>query len=131
MSWNSLGRTAVVAAPVLLAGVLTAGCMGSPTYGTSRTANAQLTSDLSSMFSMKTQRGSAPDYRPRPELVKPATTTELPPPQENITASSPNWPESPEQKRARILAGREPGPSPGRVGQTADRRPTARLRVGG
>lgn len=103
MVWNSCGRTALLA-PVLMSGMLVAGCVGSPTYGTGRTANAQLTSDLASMFSMKTRRGAAPDYRPRPELVKPATTVELPPPQEAITASSPAWPESPEQKRARILA---------------------------
>jgi hypothetical protein len=87
-----------------MSGMLVAGCVSSPTYGTARTANAQLTSDLSSMFSMRTNRGAAPDYRPRPELVKPATTTELPQPQESITASSSEWPESPEQKRARILS---------------------------
>jgi len=103
MVWNSCTRAALLA-PVLVSGVLAAGCMSSPTYGTGRTANAQLTSDLSGMLSMKPQRSVAPDYKPRPELVKPASTTELPPPQESITASSPDWPESPEQKRARILA---------------------------
>ncbi len=103
MDGNSRGRAALLA-PVLLSGLLAAGCMGSPTYGTAKSANAQLTSDLTSMFSMRTQRGSAPDYRPRPELVKPATMTELPPPQESVTTANPAWPESPEQKRARILA---------------------------
>ena len=35
--------------------------------------------------------------------------TELPPPQESVTTGNPAWPESPEQKRARILAEIEDG----------------------
>jgi hypothetical protein len=86
-------------------GLLVSGCMGGPTYGTSQTANAQLTKDLSTMFSMKMKTGSSPNYQPRPELVKPASLVELPEPQESIASTNnPAWPESPEQKRARILA---------------------------
>jgi hypothetical protein len=103
MGRNFGGRAALLAS-VLVSGLMVGGCMSSPTYGTGRTANAQLTSDLSSMFSMRTQRGAAPDHRPRPELVKPATTAELPPPQDSVTSANPAWPESPERKRARILA---------------------------
>lgn len=79
--------------------------MSSPTYGTGTTQNEQLVTDLSSMFSLK-PKPSAANYTPRPELVKPAKpTTELPPPQENIvTADASQWPESPEQRRARIRA---------------------------
>jgi hypothetical protein len=95
----------VLAAPLIASGLLVSGCMGSPTYGTDKTANAQLTSDLSGMFSLKPQAAKVTEYKPRPELVKPASLTELPPPQENIvTASNEAWPESPEQKRARIRA---------------------------
>src|SRR3990170_2480152 len=57
------------------------------------------------MFSLK-PKAQTREYAPRPELVKPTTpTTELPPPQESIVASAGGqWPESPEQRRARIRA---------------------------
>src|SRR5690606_8902523 len=63
------------------------------------------TTDVTGMFSLKPKSQSR-DYAPRPELVTPTTpTTELPPPQENIVASAGDqWPESPEQRRARIRA---------------------------
>lgn len=97
---------AIAVAPLLVSGLLVSGCVSSPTYGTGVTANEQLTSDLSNMFSLKPKKQFAPDYSPRPELVKPTkATTELPPPQENIvTADASQWPESPEQRRARIRA---------------------------
>lgn len=100
------GVRALVAAPLIVSGLLVSGCMSSPTYGTGVTANEQLTTDLSSMFSMKRKASSA-EYAPRPDLVKPtaAGTAQLPPPQENIVAAdSSQWPESPEQRRARIRA---------------------------
>ena len=104
MSVGFRGRRALYA-PMFAAGLLASGCVSSPTYGTDKTSTEQLTSDLSGMFSLKPKPAAA-EYKPRPELVKPATrTTELPPPQENIvTASTGVWPESPEQQRARIRA---------------------------
>ncbi len=105
MSVEFRGRTALCA-PLVAAGLLVSGCVSSPTYGTDKTSTEQLTSDLSGMFSLKPKSTMASDYKPRPELVKPTTpTTDLPAPQENIvTASTDVWPESPEQKRARIRA---------------------------
>lgn len=99
------GARAIIVAPFLVSGLLASGCMSSPTYGTGVTANEQLTNDLSSMFSLKPKR-AATEYSPRPELVKPAAkTTDLPPPQEEIVkADASQWPESPEQRRARIRA---------------------------
>ncbi|HMQ58856.1 MAG TPA: hypothetical protein PKE65_09940, partial [Rhizobiaceae bacterium] len=41
-------------------------------------------------------------YNPRPELVKPGDTSALPPPQENVASVDGAWPESPEERRARI-----------------------------
>ena len=104
MSGNIRARAAL-AVPLIVSGLLVSGCMSSPTYGTDKTQSAQLTSDLTGMFSLKPKPGVG-EYKPRPELVKPvASTTELPPPQENIvTASTDVWPESPEQRRARIRA---------------------------
>lgn len=99
------GARGLLAAPLLVSGLLASGCMSSPTYGTGVSANEQLATDVSSMFSLKPKRTTA-EYAPRPDLVRPAKgTTELPPPQESVvTASGDQWPESPEQRRARIRA---------------------------
>lgn len=101
------GVRAAIAAPLIVSGLLVSGCMSSPTYGTGVTQNEQLTTDLSSMFSLK-RKPQTSEYAPRPDLVKPAApgaTAQLPPPQENIVAAdSSQWPESPEQRRARIRA---------------------------
>jgi hypothetical protein len=99
------GARGLLAAPLLVSGLLVSGCMSSPTYGTGVSANTQLATDVSTMFSLKPKKTSA-EYAPRPELVKPAgRATELPPPQESVvTASADQWPESPEQRRARIRA---------------------------
>ena len=98
-----IGARAAFVAPLVVSGLLVSGCMSSPTYGTGTTQTKQLTTDVTSMFSLKPKAQNR-DYAPRPELVKPTTpTTELPPPQENIVASAGDqWPESPEQRRARI-----------------------------
>jgi len=82
------------------------GCMSSPTYGTDKTANEQLVSDLGGILSFTPKKRAPIDYEPRPQLVKPAKGDEtLPPPQEAVaTAGNPNWPESPEQRLARIRA---------------------------
>ena len=104
MNEKILARLAL-GAPLVACGLLVSGCMSSPTYGTGKTANAQLTEDLTNIVSMKPKTNPVGEYKPRPELVKPASLTELPAPQESIaTASNADWPESPEQKRARIRA---------------------------
>lgn len=100
-----IGARTILVAPLVVSGLLVSGCMSSPTYGTGTTQTKQLTTDVTSMFSLKPKRTTA-EYTPRPALVEPTTpTTELPPPQENIVASAGDqWPESPEQRRARIRA---------------------------
>lgn len=94
-------------AAVLCAAVLVSGCVGSPTYGTGKSANQQLLEDVSGALSLApTNRGAEIDYNtPRPELVKPASTETLPEPQQQVVSSdNPAWPESPEERRARIRA---------------------------
>lgn len=89
--------------PLLAAGLAVSGCISSPTYGTDKTSTEQLVSDVTGILSMAPKPKPKIDYDPRPELVRPASTATLPPPQENIVvADSAAWPESPEQKRARI-----------------------------
>ncbi|MGB3503615.1 MAG: hypothetical protein WBA44_18480 [Mesorhizobium sp.] len=97
---------------VLVAAFAVSGCVGmAPTYGTGKAADTQLMEDVSGMFSLAGAAKTGPqiDYKPRPELVKPApgtTQAALPAPQDNIVtaAAGSQWPESPEQRRARIRA---------------------------
>lgn len=97
-------RRAAIVAPVLFASALAAGCMSSPTYGTDKTANEQLVNDVSGMFALGGEKKERIDYKPRPDLVRPSSKT-LPPPQQSLaSADNTAWPESPEQRRARIRA---------------------------
>ena len=103
MTGFSARRVAIVA-PVLFASALAAGCMSSPTYGTDKTANEQLMNDVSGMFALGGDKNERIDYKPRPDLVRPSSKN-LPPPQESLaSADNTAWPESPEQRRARIRA---------------------------
>lgn len=88
------------------AAALLAGCMGSPTYGTGKTANQQLVEDLTGILSVgPANRGPEIAYTPRGELVKPASLEVLPEPQQELAAAgNPAWPESPEERRRRIRA---------------------------
>ncbi|MFK0687597.1 hypothetical protein ACFX5Q_05200 [Mesorhizobium sp. IMUNJ 23033] len=105
MTERTYARVALLA-PLVVSGLALSGCMGSPTYGTDKTAGEQLAGDLSSAFSISPKRGEKIDYKPRPELVKPAPGQKenLPPPQESIETASADWPESPEARRARLRA---------------------------
>lgn len=97
-----LGVAAVCAVTLL------SGCMGSPTYGTDKTATEQLLSDVTGIVSTDALMGGRSReaeiaYKPRPELVKPASLEVLPEPQREIaSAENPAWPESPEQRRRRL-----------------------------
>lgn len=98
-------RVPLAIGAVAMSSLLVAGCMGSPTYGTGKTANQQLAEDLTGILSLAPKKRQRIDYKPRPELVKPDTTAVLPPPQDSVTtASNSAWPESPEQRLARIRA---------------------------
>jgi hypothetical protein len=97
-------RVPLVIGVVAVCGAALGGCM-SPTYGTGKTANQQLVEDLTGILSLGPKERPKIDYKPRPDLVKPETTAVLPPPQDDVTtASSAAWPESPEQRLARIRA---------------------------
>lgn len=98
----SAGALAAVSAVAL------SGCVGmAPTYGTGKAADTQLMEDVTGMFSLSgTKKREQIDYKPRPELVKPANDEVLPTPQDNITTASAGgaWPESPEARLARVRA---------------------------
>jgi hypothetical protein len=82
-----------------------AGCTSSPTYGTGRSSGSQLLEDVGNLASIGPKPKEKIDYAPRPELVRPAAGAALPAPQDSAkTAAAANWPESPEQRRARLKA---------------------------
>jgi hypothetical protein len=105
MTERTCARVALLA-PLVVSGLALSGCMGSPTYGTDKPVAAQLAGDLTSAFSVVPKNKERIDYKPRPELVKPAPGQKgvLPPPQDSIATASADWPESPEQRRARLRA---------------------------
>lgn len=100
---HTLTRSTITLAALCTGALALSGCFG-PTYGTGKTSSAQLMEDLGSSLSLGARRGQEPiNYTPRPGLVQPADTSVLPPPQENIADASDAWPESPEERRARVL----------------------------
>jgi hypothetical protein len=102
-----LHARAALLASLAASALALAGCMGSPTYGTDKTASEQLVGDLSGALSLAPPKREAISYNPRPDLVKPQAGAKgsLPVPQDRITETASNmWPESPEQKRARLRA---------------------------
>lgn len=106
MKHGNCARVAL-AAPLVASALALAGCVSSPTYGTDKTATEQLVGDLSNAFSLAPPKREPIDYKPRPELVKPAPGQKgsLPQPQDPITkTASAEWPESPEERRARLRA---------------------------
>lgn len=85
-------------------GMLLSGCLSSPTYGTDKTSSAQLFDDLGNIASLKSQKGAEIDYKPRPDLVNPPSTGQLPEPQLSVVENEQIWPESPEETRLRLKA---------------------------
>ena len=86
-------------------GLALSGCVSSPTYGTGKSSSAQLAEDVTNIISIAPKPKEKIDYAPRPELVRPAAGAALPAPQDSAkTVAAANWPESPEQRRARLKA---------------------------
>lgn len=84
---------------------LLAGCMSAPTYGTGTRSDVQLLEDVSNIFALGPQDVERIEYQPRPDLVQPRTTDALPAPQASVIQQAGGaWPESPEQRRARLRA---------------------------
>lgn len=107
VSSRGAARVGVVSA-VLTAGALLSGCLGSsPTYGTGVSSDKQLLEDVTGLIAIAPKAKPRIDYKPRPELVKTADGSALPEPQDDIvtaSAGSSQWPESPEERRARLRA---------------------------
>lgn len=98
-----------VGASAACAAALLSGCVSSPTYGTGKSANQQLFEDITGVISTDALIGGSREseiaYKPRPELVRPASLEVLPEPQRELASTENSaWPESPEQRRARLRA---------------------------
>jgi hypothetical protein len=100
---NSVGsiRVAITACAFALA---LSGCIGGTTYGTGVSQETQTLKDVYNMFTLKSERKNI-DYSPRPDLIVPQNKQALVEPIENeATTSNTEWPETPEQRIARIRA---------------------------
>jgi hypothetical protein len=100
-------RARITLLALVASGLAVSGCVSSPTYGTDKTSTEQLVGDVTGILSVAPKNRDKIDYKPRPELVKPKAGQKpnLPAPQQSIvTAENSAWPESPEQRRTRLLA---------------------------
>ena len=95
---------------VVMAGCsLVSSCASSPTYGTDKTAMEQLTDDLGQSVSLTgpEPKNKGVKYTPRPTLVLPAQGQRetLVAPQPTVAnKDNPQWLESPEETRARLVS---------------------------
>ncbi|WP_454848348.1 hypothetical protein [Rhizobium binxianense] len=104
--WFRLGACLTV---VTAACSMVSSCASSPTYGTDKTAMEQLTDDLGQSISLAPQeaKNKGVKYSPRPTLVMPADAQKetLVPPQQSVASKdNPQWVESPEETRARLVS---------------------------
>jgi hypothetical protein len=83
---------------------LVSGCIGGTTYGTGVSQEKQTLTDVYNMFTLKSDKKNI-DYGSRPDLVIPDDKSALPEPLDSeASTSNPEWPESPDQRIARIRA---------------------------
>ncbi|EJF90788.1 hypothetical protein [Bartonella tamiae] len=102
-------KAGLMATGLIVTSFVLTGCgVSGPTYGTDKTAAQQLLDDVSNLASIRrSSNNNQIDTKPRPDLVRPAPGAKgvLPQPQVNVAQSgSPDWPESPEQRRQRLRA---------------------------
>ncbi|MCO5062950.1 MAG: hypothetical protein M9924_00885 [Rhizobiaceae bacterium] len=113
---NGTALKAILAGSAVASAFLVSGCMSSPTYGTDKTATEQLIDDVSNITKLTPDGKTSITYTPRPDLVKPtgARAAPLPAPQDSVASTSgAAWPESPEQRRARLRAEADERNDPG------------------
>lgn len=110
MSMEVKVRTVCVLVGAVSVSALLSGCV-SPTYGTEKTANAHLMDGIGSMVSIAPpKKKSEVTYVPRPALVEPPEGAALPVPQQSVASKdNPQWLESPEETRKRLIAEADSG----------------------
>jgi len=104
-------RASVTIGALIAASLTLSGCLG-PTYGTDKSSTVQLMDDLGNIASIGQKNKSAGiEYKPRPAIVQPSDTANLPAPQQNVVENNPAWVESPEETRARLIAEADANPN--------------------
>lgn len=109
MKSADLFRVGVGMTGLLVACSMLAGCVGSPTYGTDKTAMEQLVDDVDSAVSLGSDpnKNKGTKYNPRPALVMPPESAKasLAAPQQSLAGKdNPEWLETPEEARERLVA---------------------------
>ena len=95
------GKSILVMAGGLLACSLLAGCVGGTTYGTGEAQEKATVDDLVNILALRKKRTATMDYDPRPDLVVPEDK-QLVEPAQKTAADDQQWPETPEDRIARI-----------------------------
>ena len=95
------GKSVLAAAAVLGMALALSGCVGGTTYGTGVSHERQTLEDMYNILRINrpTKRIA---YESRPELIVPENRTVLPEPTDTAAINDPDWPESPEQRIARL-----------------------------
>jgi hypothetical protein len=85
-----------------------AGCMGA-TYGTGTPTGMQTLEDIAGIASLGGAKKEKIDYSPRPKIIAPPETAQLPPPEDPEKAAqlASNWPQDPDVTAAKIKAAGE------------------------
>lgn len=97
-------RTVCVLVGAVSVSAALSGCV-SPTYGTEKSANAHLLDGIGSMVAIAPpKKKSEVTYVPRPALIEPPAGGALPVPQQSVASKqNPQWLESPEETRKRLI----------------------------
>ncbi|MEJ0012163.1 MAG: hypothetical protein WDM94_05930 [Bauldia sp.] len=107
-------RVPVRLVAIAAAGVALAGC-NSMTYGTGTTPAMQTVKDLTGLATGGGADKEAIDYAPRPKIVAPPAIAALPPPgDDSVTAA--NWPNDPDELKAKVKADAEARAASGKAG---------------
>lgn len=103
MTIGSMIKKPATVALVLGAALTLSACTGGTTYGTGVSHEKQTLSDLSNILSVQRKSGPKIEYSARPDLVVPENRDQLVEPvEEGATTSEMDWPESPDERLARI-----------------------------
>ena len=88
----------------VFAAISVSGCVGGTTYGTGVSHEKQTMEGLKNIVSLKSSNDPKINYAARPDLVMPGNVNSLPQPVDEIASveDDANWPETPEQRIARI-----------------------------
>ena len=104
MTMKTEYRAGVTIGVLIAASLTVSGCLG-PTYGTDKSSTEQLIDDLGNIASIGgSNKAEGIEYKPRPAIVKPTDTANLPTPQQSVVEENPAWVESPEETRQRLIA---------------------------